>query len=295
LTSNEIILNRAKEVVGHPTPVNGIEASKVRRFITWKQFSEVDDIISNNLIGEIINLSQIFNSYYWNTSNVKLKQKFYNLSSILSSMSQVEIDKAKKLFDFSMQSTLYSLKRDSEVDMSIKPMFFKHIVENPEKCEFITFETPMDFVVEEVSRISQAKRSRNIEIGELLKYDHNKYSHSQAMSIIDGFEELYSTGKDLEDIRSSREALLEKITDIINLRGISNETLCYLIKKSEDDISTYKNLLLNLLYETVPNQFIEIFNISRENISKIEPCELGDITIFGKKFIKNSPFLEQKH
>lgn len=72
--------------------------------------AEVDYIIGENMIGQIINLSQLFNSYYWDYkakgATDEQLQTIYDCVSKLSSMSQMEIDKAKKFFTLNVNSEL---------------------------------------------------------------------------------------------------------------------------------------------------------------------------------------------
>ena len=104
-------------------------------------------------------------------------------------MSQVEIDKAKRLFDFSMESAIRHIKKISEVNTNVKPNFFKYVVENKEKGQFIGMETPMDYVYEEVKSIKQAKRSRNKPITELINIPATCPNRNQITKIKISLEE----------------------------------------------------------------------------------------------------------
>jgi hypothetical protein len=78
----------------------------VLRKYNSKNMAEIDYIIYQNNIGKIVNLSQLLNSYYWEIkANSKsneyqsLLNEIYSKTSTLSSLSQIEIDKSKKLFE----------------------------------------------------------------------------------------------------------------------------------------------------------------------------------------------------
>lgn len=110
LVQNNIILKAGKECLKFATPLNGIKGDKQDRTYNKADIAEVDYIIGKNMIGQIINLSQLFNSYYWDYkakgATDEQLQTIYNCVSKLSSMSQMEIDKAKKFFTLNVKSEL---------------------------------------------------------------------------------------------------------------------------------------------------------------------------------------------
>lgn len=116
ISNNPTLLKRAQECVDYPTPVNDIQpsASARKRYYNYDDLVEVDYLISQNKIGEIVNLSQILNSYYWEYKNKKADEELLNIIydhiSMLSSLSQVEIDKAKKFYDLHMDQILSDIK-----------------------------------------------------------------------------------------------------------------------------------------------------------------------------------------
>lgn len=110
LVNNDVILKAGKECLNFATPLNKIKGEKQQRKYNKTDIAKVDNIIGENMIGRIINLSQLFNSYYWDYkykgASDKQLQTIYNCVSILSSMSQMEIDKAKKFFTLNVKSEL---------------------------------------------------------------------------------------------------------------------------------------------------------------------------------------------
>ncbi len=87
----------------YPTPINRVKGEVKERFNNMDSLAELDQTLSNNYIGKIINKSQIINSYMWDAmaegKDKELISIYYNQSSKLSSLSQIEIDKSKKSFD----------------------------------------------------------------------------------------------------------------------------------------------------------------------------------------------------
>jgi len=106
ISNNSKLLERGLECVDSPTPINKIKIDPKLRKYNKKNMSEVDHLICRNKIGPIVNKSQILNSYYWHEFNnkkdkpdEKLLALIYEKISMLSSLSQLEIDKAKRFIE----------------------------------------------------------------------------------------------------------------------------------------------------------------------------------------------------
>lgn len=124
LTNNKTIVAACKRIDKDEfsIPVNRIKNSgKNDRELTAKNMSDVDHIISQNYIGSVINLSQELNSklndaIYNNSLQIKEITDLYQMTSRLSSISQCEIDKAKKQFEeLDVPSELGKMKSDMEL------------------------------------------------------------------------------------------------------------------------------------------------------------------------------------
>jgi hypothetical protein len=107
---NPCILHKAKEVSHLRVPVNGIKGTQTPRYYTVDDEVAVDYTISQNLIGKIINLSQVFNSYYWEEKDEEKRKQIYEYVCSLSSLSQIELDRAKKDFDLDIARYLGRIK-----------------------------------------------------------------------------------------------------------------------------------------------------------------------------------------
>lgn len=113
VASSKTILGIAKVCVEkYAVPVCDIQAkTKLIKKATAANLADIDGKIADNFIGVIINWSQVFNSYLFDTLHNKVKlededkypktmmEGFYKTISILSSLSQVELDKPKKYFE----------------------------------------------------------------------------------------------------------------------------------------------------------------------------------------------------
>lgn len=113
---NPLILKRAKQVQYLPVPHSEIKPSgNSLKPYNALSLVEVDSQLSKNKIGEIVNLSQILNSYYWqeyfktNHNNDYLDMVYKNILA-LSVLSTIEIDKAKHPFDLPMERILHDIR-----------------------------------------------------------------------------------------------------------------------------------------------------------------------------------------
>ena len=113
-------------------PTSAVEAKKVQRYYTPEQQADLDVKTSENLIGDIVNLSQELNSLLWDRLNSgetleDVMPLYYDISQ-LDVMSGVEIDKAKKEFSVDNAAELRKLKkkylREDEDGRKVKPHFF---------------------------------------------------------------------------------------------------------------------------------------------------------------------------
>lgn len=99
LTDNELLI-RAAEKNYHlfKVPTSLVESKKTKRSYTSAQQTDLDIKTSENMIGEIINLSQELNSLLWDKLNSgaafeDVAEIYYN-TSMLDVMSGIEIRKS---------------------------------------------------------------------------------------------------------------------------------------------------------------------------------------------------------
>lgn len=327
LSNNNILVSKAKESTKYPTPVNRVTADKTKRYYNDKDMAEVDYAISVNLIGDIINTSQKLNSYYWdlkhNNSNAKGKEKeildkeleeLYGLISLCSSLSQIEIDKAKKFYDIDMSEILDNIKSSKYVyrdtnKKEIKPYFFKFQgtaktkkMRDNSKLVYKNLNTAMDYLEEIIDSIPRSKSSKNVNICELLvEKNSRKSNRKQMQEIKEKIKELNEKIKHLmalEDM-DKREKLLiieelkEDLVEELKDKKIIVETVIALVKqaykdgvKDKNDNSEYGLLLVSLLFKSHPDIVLEAFKDGTDKVKWLEECECGEIVIWGKKYGK---------
>jgi len=120
LTADPILLKAAEacQCDKFLVPINGIEGKKTDRKYNINNEVDIDHKTAANRIGQIVNLSQILNSYYWHYENANdggnndgLLKKIYSETSKLSTFSQIEIDRAKKDYGVAISKFLGEIKK----------------------------------------------------------------------------------------------------------------------------------------------------------------------------------------
>lgn len=327
LTNNKILVSKAKESTKYPTPVNRVTADKTKRYYNNADMADVDYAISVNLIGDIINTSQKLNSYYWdlkfNNKEAIGKEKeildkdldeLYSLISLCSSLSQIEIDKAKKFYDIDMSEILDNIKgskyvyRDTQ-KKEIKPYFFKFQGTNKtkkmrdnSKLVYQNLNTAMDYLEEIIDSIPRSKSSKNVNICELLvEKNSRKSNRKQMQEIKEKVKDLNEKIKHimaLEDMDKREkiviiEELKEDLVEELKDKKIITETVIALVKqaykdgvKDNNENSEYGLLLVSLLFKSHPDIVLEAFKDGVDKVKWLEECECGEIVIWGKKYGK---------
>lgn len=155
ITDNEILINAAKKYYKKfNVPFNAVESHKLPKQYTMDNLAELDHRTSVNLIGEIVNLSQLLNSIYWNTlsdknfvgDRAKTLREIYKDICTLSVMSGLEIDKAKKFFDMDSEVELKEIRK-KYINNSSFPAFFEYLDRSKnrkQQREYQNYDTTMD-------------------------------------------------------------------------------------------------------------------------------------------------------
>ena len=126
---NAALKNEGKFLIAVPD----VSSVKKKRRYTHDEQVDLDVKTSNNLIGDIINLSQELNTRIWDVLNrggsYSDIEEIYKDVCILNIMSGIEIDKAKKEFNINNAKELRRLRDKYKIEgddgRAIKPNFFK--------------------------------------------------------------------------------------------------------------------------------------------------------------------------
>ena len=322
LTDNEILVNSAVNIYGKflvPTDFTPKEAT-IRTNCT-KDKIDLDIKTSKNLIGEIVNLSQILNSEYWDRlHNNKSVDNLYPLISQLDVLSCIEIDKAKKESpvdsDYELKKIRKSefisydkiIRNKNKKNVMCRPYFFKFVGEG-KNYKFKKKDTPMDYLEEIIDcEIPNAKPKKfDLNMTELLVNNIEcKNNKKQCKKIIDLVNILnnetaaiYSSSLNHEDKYKNIIILREELVNKLKKMKINDGTMINIIKRINKDYKNENNgdmrsigrLILNLLYMAHPDIFKNIFEKNKKDICIVETLgNIGNnneiITIYNKKFMK---------
>lgn len=143
VTSNKKLLELSKKNTQFKVPVLNIEPEKIQMEYTLENIAECDNKISQQRIGEIVNLSALLLSYYYDIyhkdktdERLKLLSDMINL---LSNSSMTEIDSAKKVYPEQIRSkAILQYVREQCKDILEKEIIKvpKHKITINEKEEF---------------------------------------------------------------------------------------------------------------------------------------------------------------
>lgn len=307
------------------TPINMVKGSSKPRKNNMIELQKLDVILSDNYIGKIVNMSQIINSYL-NDAISKGKSKdiideLYQASSRLSSMSQIEIDKSKKVFDnISMSKELNKMRQISyikygegldrfnkTVKKMIVPNFFNMISDFNEYRIFNTFDTPLD-ILQNVLLFKGASRIRgekNKEFIELLikpKELEGKCSYESVDAIFKIIEHcgkkinglkiktctLNKTAKKTVERKSKQEAIKQ-----LKVLNPNDSTILYILKqcfefKGKFNFKKYGFLTLNLLFSSKKIQVLKCFKNNNMHMDEvlIKINDEYDYELFGNSYQK---------
>ncbi len=201
LISDNNILSQAalRDYGSFPVPFNGIEFDKTEN----RSLAEIDRLISENKIGEIVNLSQKLNTIYWsiiNTPDISIlsPEELYKDICILAVLSNTEIDKAKRIYKVDVDSVLDELKAKY---LEIFGEYFNE----PEFWRYIN-----------ISSGKQKKQNKNYECRSPMAYLYNEACADKTPRSKNGkfFSDL--PGIDYGRIKSLRKEDITKILDVAN-------------------------------------------------------------------------------
>lgn len=190
LSSNEILVEKARYCEEHfPTPICKIEPRPKKRYYCIEDFIDCDKIIAGAKIGEIVDLSQLLESYYHDvelnpniddTKKKKILLYLRNEISKLASLSGCEIDRAKREFPVDTDkelekirkyiadynnpdNLLHGIVKTGDVKYTVKTVKKKYLEENPDiKLE----EEKKDYAI--VQKVFELQNSNDLLLKELI-------------------------------------------------------------------------------------------------------------------------------
>ena len=316
LTDNQILINNALKNDGiFPVPVNNVSSAKTKRYYSAREKADLDIKTSNNLIGDIVNLSQELNTLIWhqlnNGASVADVEDIYLDVCKLNIMSGTEIDKAKKEFlvnngkELHDLRTKYCTKKDGK---TIKPNFFnikdrKKGYYDTDKKVYQRHDTTMDYLQYHINsfQLSRKGRTNNLEfipfvdIVDTDKYDCHKVTKSQVERVIDIVRKYRSTINEIYNSDLLTEVLkatiaCEERQNVIEYIGnidFSYNTTVYLLKTIEQpEYADIRRTVFNTLFGYPNSSFFDAISVAKEELPTIEPADDGNIEIYGEKYAK---------
>lgn len=285
LSSNSILVEAAKESKDSFTPINFINPKPVFKELNPMNMAETDKNISQNYIGEIVNLSQILQSYYWhefykgNNSDKEKLNKIYESISKLSSLSNIEIDKAKKEFpeveavnelnkirgltykgklilqkdkttitkkikDKDKEGNINTTMEKKEMDKLIRPLFMKYCGQGKEYA-FKEFDTPMDFLQCELKKgIKQGKGTPIRSIDGVLK-NFNTRDKANRKQINDIYLIIKNLNTELNKIdnKIDKEQCYENKLELYAVRNLKKDEIIEQLKKKKIKLDTMAGII----------------------------------------------------
>lgn len=313
LTNDSILIKAAsKNYDNFKVPTSMVEAKKIDRHYTDAQKADLDVKTSVNKIGEIVNLSQELNSQLWDRIHAgesieDVRDLYYDISK-LSTMSGIEIDKAKKEF---LVDTVKEMRKIKEKNIkrsekyAVRPYFFKILSDfkgypKKSKSHYRHFDTPMDYLQEIVEEfVKETKLYRKMadfipfsDVVSFDDYDYNKIDWWQTQRI---FESVYRYKSDSIRVWSSDADYGEKMLCSMELKAkcveyigkikMNKSTMLYLLKAIETpQYSNIRRFLFDIFFASAHSSFFGLIKYSQETPEILVKSDSGNISFFGDKY-----------
>ncbi len=187
ITDDNVLTKAAGRDYGKfPVPFNSLEFAPAENL----SLADIDRVISENLIGEVVNLSQKLNTIYWTMKNVYQihipinADELYKDICILAVLSNTEIDKAKRIYAVDVEKTLKEL-RGKYIKVYgryfLEPEFWKSInINEPGKRGKDYFKdvaaSPMAYLYKESFNDRPGKYARGLSFEEAFGLDYDSIS-----------------------------------------------------------------------------------------------------------------------
>jgi hypothetical protein len=270
LVKNDRLLELAKVCSNnYKICVNALAAEKAQYRLTNHDMFVIDNklSVSQRLIGEVTNTAQHLMSVYWDRlSNYESADDVLDKINVLTVLSGVSIDLAKKLYDIDFEKELINNSIAGD-----KPLFFRYISQNKNiKNKIVKYSCPMDYL-QEIINPDNAKQNTNIDIADLLiKQSLKNANRKQQQKIIDLTNDmcnqlngLYANrvglnDSDTKEIDRQIDDVITEYSQKIKNRKMKSDTMYGLILaiiKNGD----YALRQLNTLYQAYPQEFISAF------------------------------------
>ena len=302
IVDNDIMLDAAKENYDKfLVPTTDIEPDPKVDEYTGENLATLDYKTSENLIGEIVNLSQVMNSKLWNEKNSENPRQnviddLYKDICQLSIMSGLEIDKAKKTLIVDNKTELDTIRdkyrnEDGKIEY---PEFFRELGRKgryDSKKKYTKYNTTLDMIGEEIAYKELVIENEEKALKSILKKPDVKtrdIDKEAIEAIIDICKDRVKEDKKLAKNKNNlgksqytkqRKLIIENfIDDIEQYKKLNQATLYTLLTKEETQ--DYIDYILQGLLEVKCTTLNKLVRISEKTPTLIEDKD-GDISIYG--------------
>ena len=320
ITDDQILLNAAKKNYS----VFKVHARKAKRYFTPEDQADLDIRTSNNLIGEIINLSQQLNSQLWDKANNSEKsiQELYDTDNVfrrlyfdicqLDVMSCIEIDKAKKEFEIDSKAEIKRIqnrhiKLDKETGLKQQAHFLGVIsqikgYEDKKNVVYKLCKTTMDYLEETIDDFSPARRkNKKILLSSLFKpknFNKELIIKPQITLILKQLDTLYTSLIQIMKLDNYTYSYNVKCKMIQNKKfetyellkkyTINQHTMYRLLKYIDNDKITAKKYLFEFLfyYSDLIKEYKNKLCVRNVNLRVQNETNEYDVSLYGMRFKK---------
>lgn len=324
LTDDPMLIKAAEKNYSlFKVPTSLVESKKTKRAYTSAQQTDLDIKTSENMIGEIINLSQELNSLLWDKLNSGADfedvAEIYYDTSMLDVMSGLEIDKAKKEFVVNNRDEYKRLKakyeRRDDKGRAIKPNFFGTLARrkgyyDSEKKAYLFHKTTMDYVQHTINRCRfwrgsyKANKPFSYVIDPVMvgtagaRYELARKFIDAARVLRQKVSAIYTELKSSLEINDSIDASAKSAFAWEEVKAAKAELIEFVAKYKCNPATMYVILrdlekeenkdisavLFDALFGTANSSFYDMIESSREPIQIATECLTGSVMLYGYTF-----------
>lgn len=294
---DEHLLSISKRAFGkYKVCINHVDSEPRTYKVCNEDMATIDNELSKSqfLIGEVVNLGQWALSAYWDLlSKGKTEKELEGLLKkidVISILSCICIDLAKKFFDINIKSEIANIRKVKELKKEIKikvegkedktkfitkekPLFWKVVAEDnkEEKLQTIKYQCPMDYLFESLTGLKYADKRTNLELAELItKENYRSADRKQQVKIITYVADMCtninkikakkSDQGDDEETNIAIDNLMKYCEYQLSKLTVDEDTMySLLLKIAENKKDDIVRKLLTMLHRTQKETFIEGF------------------------------------
>jgi hypothetical protein len=273
LSDNEQLLSIARDSFGkYNVCINNVASSKKQYKVCNEDMAVIDNELSNSqkYIGRTVNTGQLCMSRYWdmyhhNLSNERLNNLMKKID-VVTVLSGVCIDLAKKMFDININKEIESISRHTELKKE-KPLFWKYVSQS-ENIATVSYKCPMDFLFHEMQSLPKGNIRNDTPFEDLLiKKEMRKSNRKQEQTIYNYIENMNMKINNTYAKQMTNKERERKIDDIIKYYSffirkltIGEDTMYSMISKlTKNKKENIASRLLSTLHSTQKETFFRAF------------------------------------